>query len=54
MPEIEVNGNTVSFKISPYNAKKSILYYKNIILAAMAKVGITEQYIDVRFGAGDG
>ncbi len=54
MPEIEVNGNTVSFRISPYNSKKSIPYYKNIILTSMARIGVTEQYIDVRFGGGGG
>ena len=54
MPTLEVNGKVVNFTICRYNARKSIPFYSNRLRTALNKIGIDDQYIDIRFGGGNG
>ncbi|NOR84974.1 hypothetical protein GQ473_02560 [archaeon] len=51
---IEVNGNKIFLKISPYSARLSIATYKRKAIDALAKIGIEQRYIDIQFGGGSG
>ena len=54
MPKIEVNGKTVYYKVSPYNARLSFANYKRKLLESFAKIGIEPPFLDVVFGGGMG
>ena len=54
MPKIEVNGKTVYYNVSPYNARLTITSYKRKILESFKKIGIEPPYLDIIFGGGMG